>query len=460
MIFVSLILFMIIYAFASSAETDREYGLVIPQVVLDYWETHKVDVQSFSSGDLQASIDWSANDSDVKNQSSCGSCWAFAAVALVENISNENDVSEQVVISCVEEGSCSGGWYGDALKYTHDSGIPPEVCYVYTATNGNCGNKCSDPEYGLFVTNYDYYGRWGVPNSSTINSLKNLLQTGPVCVSMYVPADTTFDRYDGGIYNYEGGPISEDRGHAILVVGYDDSEEYFKAKNSWGGSWGESGYFRISYDDVTDDVQFGGYACTASGAYVTYYVPVELVSFTVDVNQNSVLLNWHTLSETDNYGFAIERSGNGTDYQSINFVKGVGTTSVPQSYSAIDENLPVGRLFYRLKQIDFDGQFNLSNVVEVKIQSPKKHALVQNYPNPFNSETKISFQLPGFEFVSLKIYNIVGKEVKTLYERKLDAGYHAVVWNGKNAYNENVPSGIYFCQLKSGDFETTRRMLY
>ena len=127
-------------------------------------------------------LDWSNRDSEVKDQSICGSCWAFAAVALVENLSQRDDLSEQVVISCAT-GSCSGGWYGDGLKYVHDQGVLPESCYVYEATNGECSDRCKDRYYLVQLTNYDYYDRWGVPNSYTVDMLRELLQTGPVCVS-------------------------------------------------------------------------------------------------------------------------------------------------------------------------------------------------------------------------------------------------------------------------------------
>ncbi|MDW7680408.1 MAG: C1 family peptidase, partial [bacterium] len=263
LIFLVMLLLILLAANAAGQEAS-DFGLIIPAAVQEYWQTHEPDTSEFNSNMLPLALDWSSFDSEVKNQLNCGSCWAFTAVALIENISRKNDLSEQVVISCTA-GGCSGGWYGDALKYASDFGVPPEDCYQYLATNGNCDDKCSQPEYLVFLSSYDYYGRWGTPNQSTIGRLKDLLQNGPVCASMLVPADGTFESYSGGVYDYEGGEISSNRGHAILVVGYNENEQYFKAKNSWGSNWGEDGYFRISYDDVTDDVQFGGYACTASG---------------------------------------------------------------------------------------------------------------------------------------------------------------------------------------------------
>lgn len=445
--------------FDLNAQSEHSYGLVIPSEVENYWQENEPVIPDFNSNSFPTIIDWSNSDSNIKNQLSCGSCWAFAAVALVENVGNKNDLSEQVIVSCAP-GNCNGGWYGDALKYVHDSGIPPEDCYAYTSSNGDCADKCSASAYNVKVLNYDYYGRWGVPNSATIDMLKNLLQLGPVCVSMLVPADGTFESYAGGIYNYDGAEISTSRGHAVLVVGYNEGEQYFKVKNSWSAYWGESGYFRISYDDVTDDVQFGGYACTASGAFVSQSTPVELASFVATAKQNNILLLWTTKSESENYGFELEKSVNGSAFKKVEFIKGFGTTNISQSYSCLDQNLNVGKYYYRLKQIDFDGQFTFSPLVKAEIECPKKYTLTQNYPNPFNSETKIHFQIPNSDFVSLKIYNIIGQEIKTVIDEKLNAGYHVADWNGQNKNGDMVSSGLYYYQIESGDYKATQRMIF
>jgi C1A family cysteine protease len=245
-------------------DSERAKGLIIPEDIKKYWKS-RTPLLKYNIPDLKGSIDWSSKDSPVKDQMNCGSCWAFAAIAFIENLGDKTDLSEQVIVSCIASNDCDGGWYGYALEYIHNEGVPPENCYPYSATNGNCSNKCPDPAYLEKVTQFDLYGHWGDPTSSTINDLKALLQTGPVIVAMLVPDE--FSYYTGGIFDYNGGPIPEYNGHAVLLVGYNDTQEYFKVKNSWGTNWGESGYFRISYNDVTDDVQFGGYPCVASGIY-------------------------------------------------------------------------------------------------------------------------------------------------------------------------------------------------
>ena len=279
---------------STEAADDKGKGLVIPHTVVKYWRTHKPRL-SYSRADLTKSEDWSVNDSPVKNQGSCGSCWAFAAAALIENLGNKDDLAEQVLVSCISESNgCSGGWYGYALDHIHNKGLPPEDCYPYIAQNGNCGTQCSSPSFVVKVEEHDTYGRWGVPDQDTVSNLKYLLQTGPVLVSMRVPTDGTFNKYQDGIYDYDGGAVPENRGHAVLAVGYDDDGQYFKVKNSWGPWWGEGGYFRIAYNDVTDHVQFGGYACTASGAYTAEEGDEDTLAFTIEntgVAALSVLLS-------------------------------------------------------------------------------------------------------------------------------------------------------------------------
>jgi plastocyanin len=172
-------------------------------------------------------------------------------------------------------------------------------------------------------------------------------------------------------------------------------------------------------------------------------VPVELTSFSASVNNNSVVLNWITATELNNSGFEIERnSGNG--FQNIGFVAGFGTSSETHSYSFVDASLNEGSYSYRLKQIDLDGTFEYSDVIEIDFTIPDVFALEQNYPNPFNPSTKIDFSLALDSKVSLKVFDILGQEVATLINTNLVAGSHTVDFDASF-----LNSGVYFYRIEA-----------
>jgi len=192
---------------------------------------------------------------------------------------------------------------------------------------------------------------------------------------------------------------------------------------------------------------------------VNVALPVELTSFSANAGNGQVMLTWVTESETNNFGFDIERSEDGIDFQKIGFVEGKGTTIVPQQYVFVDEKLAPGTYYYRLKQIDLDGAFEYSDAINVTVTPPKEFALAQNYPNPFNPTTTIRYDLPVSSHVVLTVYNILGKEVKTLVDAEQSAGIKTVVWDGTNKIGEPVSSGVYIYTLKARDFHKTLKLM-
>jgi hypothetical protein len=186
-------------------------------------------------------------------------------------------------------------------------------------------------------------------------------------------------------------------------------------------------------------------------------VPVELVSFTISVIGNSVTLNWATATELNNSGFDVLRQSapgeQNNQWEKIGFVPGFGTSTEKHNYSFVDENLTSGQYSYRLKQIDFDGTSELSDVVNVEVTNPTQYNLSQNYPNPFNPSTTINFTLPEASNVTLKIFNTLGEEVSVLFNRVMEAGTHEV-----NFEASQLHSGMYFYRIEAGTFTQVKKM--
>ena len=184
-------------------------------------------------------------------------------------------------------------------------------------------------------------------------------------------------------------------------------------------------------------------------------VPVELTSFTANVNnEGNVVLNWNTATELNNQMFEIERRNNEGQYSTIGYVDGFGTTTEPQEYSYTDNTAGTGTYYYRLKQIDFGGQYEYSDEIEVEVIGPLTFALEQNYPNPFNPSTNIKYSLPENGFVKLSVYNLVGEEVSVLVNETVDAGFYEATFNAAS-----LPSGTYFYRLQAGNTVQVKKMV-
>ncbi|MFA6469862.1 MAG: LamG-like jellyroll fold domain-containing protein [Bacteroidota bacterium] len=193
-------------------------------------------------------------------------------------------------------------------------------------------------------------------------------------------------------------------------------------------------------------------------------LPVELTSFTVIANNRNTELNWRTATEVNNYGFEIERTvvshqSSVISWSKLGFVEGSGTTNSPKQYSYIDKNINAGKYLYRLKQIDRDGKFSFSQAVEVAVNgAPKEFALEQNYPNPFNPTTTIEYNLVKVQNldkvpVTLKIYDVIGREVATLVNEVKEAGSYSTTFDAST-----LSSGIYFARLQSGNNVQLKKM--
>ncbi len=194
-------------------------------------------------------------------------------------------------------------------------------------------------------------------------------------------------------------------------------------------------------------------------------LPIQLANLSATYTSGSqVRVEWMTLSETNNYGFEVQKAaGQPEDYQTIpnSFVPGHGTTVEPHAYEFVDNAASLGTWFYRLKQIDLDGSVHYTDGVQVDILSgvddlsplPTVFGLGQNYPNPFNPSTTIEFAVPKEARVRLEVYNLLGERVAILLDDVRTAGYHKVQFDASN-----LSTGLYFYRLSSGDEVFLRKM--
>ena len=190
--------------------------------------------------------------------------------------------------------------------------------------------------------------------------------------------------------------------------------------------------------------------------YTFSFVPVELVSFSSEVFGGNVNLSWVTATELNNYGFQVERRNAESEaWSNIGFVNGNGSSSEMHYYSFSDQSVPVGKYFYRLKQMDFDGNYEYSGESEATVTEVlHDYTLQQNYPNPFNPSTKISFSIPQSGFTTLKVFDVLGNEVANIIEGELNQGSYELQFNASG-----LSSGIYFYSLTSGEFAKTMKMI-
>jgi hypothetical protein len=257
---------------------EERMGLLGADIPVDHWDEERSDYTSSSN---RFSLDWNDYDghdwvTGVRNQGQCGSCWDFGALGAFESSvllalnqpDTELDLSEQFVLSCLDDvgygSSCNGGWGHDVYNFIRDYGVPLESCFPYEASHGiPCSGACNEYEEQLLYLGdfHEITGDW--VDVEAINEA--LVEYGPVCTVFWVYSD--FNAYTGGVYQHTYG--GHEGGHLVEIVGFDNNLQCWIVKNSWGGSWGEEGFFRIAYES---NCGFGSYTLAPQ------YFPPESVS--------------------------------------------------------------------------------------------------------------------------------------------------------------------------------------
>jgi len=208
----------------------------------------------------------------------------------------------------------------------------------------------------------------------------------------------------------------------------------------------------------------------ALGAQSDASLPVELTSFEVlDTRDNGITLHWITESEINNLGFILDRRTPTIDWIEIaSFVtdtelQGQGSVSHQTVYTYTDNTVTDDETYdYRIADVDYDGNkeyhsLQLMGISPVSI--PITYVLHQNYPNPFNPITTLSYDLPEDALVNITIYDMMGRQIRTLINNQQTAGYRSVQWNGTNDNGSPVSAGLYLYTIQAGDFRQTKKMV-
>jgi len=260
--------------------------------------------------------------------------------------------------------------------------------------------------------------------------------------------------------NMWGVHVQPTDGNVVITGCYSCGTGTWRSRNN-GQTWTQIQISGSNYQIAIID-SMNQFAAQSNGFYKLesdFFVPVELASFSAQLVDDDVILNWTTATELNNQGFEIDRSIDNENFTKIGFVPGFGTTTEMKSYSFRISDVQAGVQYYRLKQIDFDGTTTIYNSVEVTGPVPNTFVLNQNHPNPFNPSTTISFSLPVESNVTIRLFNMLGQEVVQIAEGNFHAGSHNIDFSA-----DNLTSGAYIYTLEAtgvngANFKSTKKML-
>ncbi len=376
-------------------------------------------------------------------------------------------INDRIILKTTNGGNTWATQYGEAYKQPLKSiffldenngyATGPDGVIMHTTNGGtNWGEQQVIPSFSfsdIFFTSNNIgfvVGEYlGVPHYSVIfettdggnNWSEIQLGYNEVLAGIYFPD------------SQNGWAVGNDYGNGNIGIVYHSSDG--------GTNWS---YQNIPSIDALACVYFindtKGWAAGHLGTIVATEnpTPVELTSFAAMTDNSNVTLNWQTATETNNSGFEIQRSDirdQNSDWEKIGFVEGNGTSTKANNYSFTDKNLEAGSYSYRLVQIDFDGTRTQSKEVSVEINSfLNQYSLSQNYPNPFNPTTTIEYSLLSEGNVTLKIFNTIGEEIKTLVDGYKAAGNYKINFNASK-----LTSGIYYYRIESGSFSLVKKMI-
>jgi photosystem II stability/assembly factor-like uncharacterized protein len=372
-------------------------------------------------------------------------------------------------------GNVDQGWRMSSMNSDGSKIIVGNGGRLYISTNSGSSWTETQP-----AGNTDKY--W---NTTSMNSDGSKLIAGAYAGRLYISTNGGNNwseiRPNGEDVNKNWAASAMSPDGSKLIVGQNDGRLYVSSDG--GSNWTETQpYGNQNANWWTTSMSSDGSKLIAGiGEYYGRLylnnepLPVEIITLKADFVNGKVNLNWQTATEVNNFGFEIERvitlrQAQSDNWQKIGFVAGHGNSNSPKDYSFVDSVPPCGSLSYRLKQIDTDGNYKYSDIVNVEIELPKEFVLEQNYPNPFNPTTTIRYSIPavtlrqsrlcrdqGDNSVTLKVYDVLGNEVATLVDEYKNAGSYEVEFNVGQTIS--LSSGMYFYRLQAGSFVQTKKFI-
>ncbi|MFC2102829.1 T9SS type A sorting domain-containing protein [Bacteroidota bacterium] len=335
------------------------------------------------------------------------------------------------------------------------SNVSSGACYAAFLVNVSASDV-NDGYVAHFIPpfpTFNYRGRLFMMDDGSGN-LKFGISKGSSSIVQYVTANYVYNTTYLLVikYEYVGDATGTDDIVKLFVnpTLTDPEPTNGDAENIDTASDEELEYFAIRQGSEAHTWQFDGLTVSITWNGL---IPVELTSFTAAAVGNSAELKWTTATELNNSGFEVLKSVSDSKWENIGFVQGNGTTAETKYYSFVDNNLAPGSYSYKLKQVDYDGSFEYSDVVNVDIGNPVQFELSQNYPNPFNPNTTINFAIPEAAEVTIKVFNTLGEEVATLVNKNMETGNHTVNFDASG-----LNSGMYFYKIEAGSFTQVKKM--
>ena len=371
---------------------------------------------------------------------------------------------------------CAFGHQGDPSTGQGGSNVKIDHCYTwniydsainsyYDSKDTITNNVFYANQAGIYQLGNGYYVANNVVTIMGNISTRKGTQMDGSGTGLNKTINNTFNNVQWGLAVNSMGAGSSVQFSGNVVNGYDansylDMFSTTSGVTSTNNSFSGPGQWLSGSNAYTTIAKFqSGTGLEAGSAWssIANPLPVQVTSFTGVVKGYTVALNWKTATEVNTYTFEVERRIT-TQWESVCKIPAGGTSNAPLEYAYVDslKNVSSGNIFYRLKSVDNDGSFQYNGDIEVAVTAaiPNVFTLNQNYPNPFNPTTTISYQLQSAGKVSLKVYDMLGREIATLVNEEKGAGYYSAVFNGSR-----LSSGIYIYRLQAGSFTETKKFV-